>query len=57
MSKDFDKVIIRYDSDGDRYYECPKCGGINYLCQADESGMKDDCIYCLNTVIIEEEKE
>ena len=43
MLEDYDEVTIQKDSIG-RYYECPNCGAINYLCLADEPGMKDDCI-------------
>lgn len=53
MLEDYDEVIIQKDSIG-RYYECPNCGAINYLCLADEAGMKDDCIHCNNTVILKE---
>ena len=53
MLEDYDEVIIQKDS-VDRYYTCPNCGAINYLCLADEPGMKDDCLYCNNTVILKE---
>ena len=53
MLEDYDEVTIQKDSIG-RYYECPNCGAINYLCLADEPGMKDDCIHCNNTIILKE---
>lgn len=57
MLEDYTKVVIQHEDNGsgERYWICPVCGEINYLCLADEPGMTDDCLICDETVLLMEE--
>lgn len=56
MLEDYTKVVIQHEDDGsgERYWICPVCGEVNYLCLADEPGMTDNCLICDETVLLME---
>lgn len=46
------EVKVEIDEFGDRYFECPDCGEINWLAPVDEIGMTVECELCEESFLL-----